>query len=296
MTTQIFWHPDIFLHDRLAGHVAMAPTRIADICQAVLSVTGVEPVLAQPAGNSQLEAIHKSKFLQMLESKTPKVAGEEFCIDLETILNVHTWRAMTLSAGAACQAIDAVLEGRATNAFCPVYAGHHAMPAQAGGFCFINSVAVAARHGLSRGLTRVAILDIDTHSGNGTITSFLKEPQILFAETYQKGYPGAFMPKVAPKHILRRLVENAFEWHSSWAELLEHVKAFKPELALVSAGFDAHHEDPLGVVELMDDDYQSIAKSIIEVSPRVVACLEGGYAGNATARCAALFVRELLEA
>ena len=296
MTTQIFWHPDIFLHDKFAEHVAMSPTRIANICRAVLSVPGVDPMLAQPAEYPQLEATHKSKFLQMLESKTPKVAGEEFCIDRETILNVHTWRAMTLSAGAACQAVDAVLDGRATNAFCPVYAGHHAMPAQAGGFCFINSVAIAARHALSRGLTRVAVLDIDTHSGNGTITSLLKEPQILFAETYQNGFPGTFMPRVTPKHILRRKVEHAFEWRKSWAELLEHVEAFKPELILVSAGFDAHQEDPLGVVQLVDDDYQNIAKSIIAVSPRVVACLEGGYAVNATARCAALFVRELLEA
>jgi acetoin utilization deacetylase AcuC-like enzyme len=294
VTTRIYYHPDIFLHDAEANHVAMAANRIAKVFEAVAAVPGGQLVQAAPATMAQIERNHDAKFLANVLALAPTAPGQQYRIDNETVLNRHTWRAMQLSAGAACQAVDAVLDGQATNAFCPVYAGHHAQYDHAGGFCFINSVAIAAHHALARGVQRVAVLDIDTHSGNGTILSFRENPSVLFAETYQDGYPGFFLPGGCPANILRRRVASPFQCLQAWEGLLEEVTRFQPELIIVSAGFDAHVNDPLGQIQLLDQDYVKIAQDILAVSPHVVACLEGGYDVPTTARCAALFVQELL--
>lgn len=298
MKTQIIYHPDIFLHDAEASHVAMESNRIASVAEAVLAVPATKAVLAEPATLAQIERNHPADYFEEMTKRAPVDKDVFVALDSsgETTLNRHTLRAVTLSAGAVCQGVDAVLEGRAVNAFCPVYAGHHAESRKAAGFCFLNSVAIAAQHALSRGVERVAILDIDTHSGNGTILSFFDEPRVLFAETYQRGYPGSFFPGYRPAHILRHRVEAPYQFFNAWDEMLPKVRDFAPELIIVSAGFDAHLADPLGAVKLLDSDFIRIAKAILEVSPKVVACLEGGYDVEATSRCAALFVREMVEA
>jgi acetoin utilization deacetylase AcuC-like enzyme len=307
VTTRIYHHPDIFLHDAEASHVIMTDNRIAQVFAAVAAVPGVELVQAELATLEQIERNHERDFIARLIKRSPTEKGKEYRIDGETILNRHTWRAMQLSAGAACQAVDAVLGGDVTNAFCPVYAGHHAQYRTAGGFCFINSVAIAAHHAIASGAQRIAVLDIDTHSGNGTALSFLRRPDVfgdgkkssltdckaVFAETYQEGYPFDFMPGYRPSNVLRRRARAPFEFWEGWNEYLPQIAAFKPELILVSAGFDAHFNDPLGQIKLLDRDYVKIARDILDVSPHVVACLEGGYDVPTTARCAALFVQEL---
>jgi len=295
MSTRIYYHPDIFLHDAEADHVAMEANRIETVVNAVKAVPGVEVRLSAPATLEQIERNHDPEFIANLIERTPKEKWQQYRIDGETILNRHTWRAMELSAGAACQAVDAVIDGEVTNAFCAVYAGHHAQHSHAAGFCFINSVAIAAHQALARGLDRIAILDIDTHSGNGTALSFLDNPKVLFGETYQPGYPGNFLPGYCPSNIVRRLVKSPFQYFEGWEMILQKVRAFEPQLVLVSAGFDAHMSDRLGVVNLLDRDYIRIAHDILDVSPRVVACLEGGYDLPATSRCAALFVEEMLK-
>ena len=297
MKTFIYHHPDIARHDEEAAHVAMDVKRIATIAQAVLEVAGTIAHHAPPASRAQILRNHEDAFIASLIKNTPKDYGQVHRIDNETILNRHTWRAMELSAGAACAAVDAVLDAQAKNAFCPVYAGHHAQKAVAGGFCFINSIAIAAHHALARGLERVAILDIDTHSGNGTILSFAGDKRVFFAETYQAGYPGpVFPPAQTPSNILRVRVGAPWQFWEAWGQLLARVDRFKPQLVLVSAGFDAHIADPLGEVRLLDRDYTRLAKEIVAVNPNVVACLEGGYDVAATARCASLFVQELVAA
>lgn len=295
MSTRIYHHPDIFLHDAEANHVAMESNRIARVFEAVSRVPGVELVEARPATLQQLERNHDPAFIWDLSTKAPKERGQVYRIDNETILNRHTWRAMELSAGAVCQAVDAVIDGEATNAFCPVYAGHHAEFARAAGFCFINMVAIGAHQALARGLERVAILDIDTHSGNGTVLSFLDEPRVLFAETYQEGYPGSFLPGHCPPNIRRVRAKAPYQFWDGWNQLLEEVSQFKPQLILVSAGFDAHFNDPLGEIKLSDPDYVNIARKILDITPNVVANLEGGYHVSTTSRCAALMVQEMLK-
>lgn len=292
----VTWHPDIFLHDATAKHVAMDPRRIATVQESVAAVAGVVSQLCEPASRAQLERVHDAEYLDELAATALLADGEIFAFDRETRLTRHSWRALELSAGGACQAVDAVLAGRARHAFNAGYAGHHAQAAHASGFCFTNPVAIAALHARAMGVERVAVLDIDTHSGNGTVLSLLRRPEILFAETYQQGYPGSFLPGVRPDHILREKCNKAREFGYAWTRLLERVKAFAPQLVLVSAGFDAHGADPLGVPGLSDEHYRWVADGIAALGAPVVATLEGGYSVPDTARCAALFVERLVAA
>jgi len=292
----VTWHPDIFLHDLSVAHVAMDQNRIATIQASISSLAAsgrVHLQLANPATQEQFTRVHEPEYLESLADTANLAAGELFAFDRETRLSKHTWRALQLSAGGACQAVDAVMAGRAFHAFNVAYAGHHAQASHASGFCFTNPVAIAALHARAQGVERVAVLDIDTHSGNGTILTLLSHPEILFAETYQRGYPGSFLPGVRPEHILREKCNQIREFGYGWTRLLDKVAAFNPQLVLVSAGFDAHRADPLNIPGLADDHYVWIAEKIASLGAPVVATLEGGYSVPDTARCAALFVDRL---
>lgn len=293
MTTHVYSHPDIFLHDAAANHKAMASDRLERIYARVATVPGIRLCDARLATKEELERNHTSAFVGQLHAYTPREEGKHHYIDNETVLNRHTWRMIGLSAGAACQAVDSVLDAEASNAFCVTYAGHHAHTESAGGFCFTNQVAIAARHALSRGVSRIAVLDIDTHSGDGTVLSFMGNGHVLFAETYQMGYPYLALGEFCPDNILRARCSSAREFRAAWTTMLAEVKNFEPELILVSAGFDAHREDPLGTIGLRDEDYTWVAQQILSVNHRVVACLEGGYNVEVTSRCAAAFVEEM---
>lgn len=274
----------------------MAPDRIARIYAKLAAVPDVALKVAQEASRAQLERNHTSDFVEQLFDNTPTVDGQQHYIDNETVLNRHTWRTLVLSAGAACQAVEAVQRGTADNAFCVTYAGHHAQSGAAGGFCFINTVAIAARHALATSSKRVAVLDIDTHSGNGTVLSLMDEPRALFAETYQAGYPGSFLPGFCPENVHRMRCSSPQDFRRAWTALLVKVKNFDPCLIIVSAGFDAHRDDPLGTIGLSDEDYRWVAREILAVNANIVACLEGGYNVDVTGRCAAAFVDEMTRA
>jgi acetoin utilization deacetylase AcuC-like enzyme len=294
--TAVFWHPDIFLHDLHANHAAMDRERIATVARAVLALDNVHPELAQLATAEQLERAHHPDYLAYLARSESLRDGESIELAADTAMNRHTWRAMRLSAGAACQAVDAVVDSRIRHAFNPVYAGHHADYQGGDGFCFVNTALVAAFHAKARGVQRIAVLDFDTHSGNGTVMGLLDAPesQFVFAETYQPGYPGAFMQKVTrPNHILRKKCESRDEVLKAWSGFFETLEAWQPGLIVVSAGFDAHRADPLGRLGLADMDYEWLAKSLLRLDAPVIASLEGGYTVSVTARCAALFAGTL---
>ena len=297
-TTAVYWHPDIFLHDLRANHAAMANDRIAAVAHAVLALESVHCEYAELATAEQLERAHHPDYLAYLGSSKSLRDGESRALAPDTAMNRHTWRAMQLSAGAACQAVDAVLDGRIRHAFNPVYAGHHADYEGGDGFCFVNTVLVGALHAKACGVQRIAVLDFDVHSGNGTVMGLLAEPasQFLFAETYQPGYPGAFMQKITrPEHILRKKCENRTEFLKAWTGFFESMNAWQPEMVLVSAGFDAHQADPLGRMGLVDADYEWFARNLLSLDAPVVASLEGGYTVAVTARCAALFASTLAQ-
>lgn len=294
MTVGIFWHPDIALHDRHACHAAMAENRIESIADAVCAVPGTCTFNATPATLEQMVRAHDPDYLAHLASSVTLRAGEQLTLAPDTALNRHTWRALTLSAGAACQAVDAVMSGNLVHAFNPVYAGHHAAYTGADGFCFVNTALVAAFHAQATGAQRIAVLDFDVHSGNGTINGLMARPEFLFAETFQAGYPGAFLQKTPrPEHILRKKCSERRDFLRAWHGFFETLRGWHPDIVVVSAGFDAHRADPLGTLKLLDEDYAWLARGLLTLDAPVVASLEGGYSVPDVARCAALFVNTL---
>ncbi|KZV15272.1 Arginase/deacetylase [Dorcoceras hygrometricum] len=237
-------------------------------------------------------------------------AGEMRRLDEDTVLSPGSAEAALRAAGAAVAAVDAVLgDGHARRAFCAVRPpGHHATREQAMGFCLFNNVAVAAAHALAvHGLKRVAIADFDVHHGNGTQDIFWREPRVLFASSHQMPlYPGSGQPdERGTGNILNRPLsagDGPYLFRELWeGDLLPRLHAFRPQLVLVSAGFDAHERDPLADLCLGSEDYAWITAKLVDLADRhaggrLVSSLEGGYDLAALAASAAAHVEALLEA
>jgi len=233
-----------------------------------------------------------------------EASGEQHAFDPDTIATKHTWMAALRAAGAAVQATDLVLNGEVENAFCSVRPpGHHATRDQTMGFCFFNNVAIAARHALDvRGLQRVAVVDFDVHHGNGTEDILAGDERVLMVSIFQHPlypYVGA-VPKgenmvnvPVPAYTRGPDVREMIE--AMWLPALER---FKPEMIFISAGFDAHREDELGQLGLVEADYEWMTQRIMGVANRhaqgrIVSCLEGGYHLGALARSVGVHLRVL---
>jgi acetoin utilization deacetylase AcuC-like enzyme len=261
---------------------------------------------APEASLAQLERAHSVAYVTELRDTMARVceAGEPRALDPDTIVGPGTWQAALRAAGAAVAATDRVLSGQAENAFCAVRPpGHHATRDATMGFCFFNNVAVAARHALiAHGLQRVAIIDFDVHHGNGTediiagdermlMCSFFQHPLYPHSGAVPKGTNMVNVP-VAPYTRgpeIRQLIEQ------NWLPALER---FKPQMLFISAGFDAHREDELGQLGLVEADYEWITTMLMDVAARhaqgrIVSCLEGGYALSALGRSVVAHVRVL---
>jgi acetoin utilization deacetylase AcuC-like enzyme len=227
-------------------------------------------------------------------------------IDPDTAINASSWDAILRAAGAALAATDAVLAGELENAFCAVRPpGHHACRDKAMGFCLVNNVAVAAKYALERhGLARVAIVDFDVHHGNGTEDIVAGDERILMASFYQHPfYPeggstsdaGNLVNVPVPAYTKGQAVRELVQ-----AQWLPRLEAHRPELIFISAGFDAHREDDLGQMGLVEADYAWITERIKDVARRhakgrIVSCLEGGYNLSALARSVEAHLRALAE-
>jgi acetoin utilization deacetylase AcuC-like enzyme len=310
MTTGYFSHPDCLAHDMGAGHPE-CPARIHAI-EDHLRAVGLDVLMLSPdvplASNQDLALAHDlnyvltlDDFLQQLEA-----TGDTRALDPDTWGCPGTRSAAWRAAGAAVAATDAVIDGRLSNAFCAVRPpGHHATHDQTMGFCFFNNVAVAARHALDvRGLKRVAVVDFDVHHGNGTEDILANDDRVLMVGLFQHPfYPysgaesraGNMVNVPIPARSDGRLVRDVVE--SYWMYRLED---FKPEMIFISAGFDAHREDDLGGLGLVEADYAWITAKIMQVAQthaqgRIVSCLEGGYNLSALARSVAAHVRTLIE-
>jgi acetoin utilization deacetylase AcuC-like enzyme len=308
MTTAFYSHPDCRAHDMGRGHPE-CPERLDAIHDHLLA-TGLasalelcEAPLATPA---QIERAHSAGFVGELRAVIEPLAasGEHVALDPDTSAGPGTWNAVLRGAGAALAATDAVIDGRAANAFCAVRPpGHHATRDRAMGFCFFNNVAVAARHALdARGLERVAIIDFDVHHGNGTEDIIAGDERILMASFFQHPlYPySGSVPKgtnmvnvpIAPYSrgdVVRAAIRDMW---------LPRLEAFNPQMLFVSAGFDAHREDELGQLGLVEADYAWITERLVDVAERhaqgrIVSCLEGGYNLGALARSVAAHLRVL---
>ena len=308
MITAYYSHPDCRLHDMGPGHPE-CPARL-DAISDHLMATGLDIALefreAPDATLEQLERAHTAHYVLETSDVLKRVRdlGEHYAVDPDTVASPFTWAAALRAAGAAVAATDDVIAGRAQNAFCAVRPpGHHATRDAAMGFCFFNNVAVAARHALDvHGLQRVAIIDFDVHHGNGTedivagdervlMCSFFQHPLYPYSGAVPKGTNMVNVPVPAYTRgaAVRELVDQ------QWLPALER---FAPQMVFISAGFDAHREDDLGQMGLVEDDYAWITQRLVDVANRhaggrIVSCLEGGYVMSALARSVAAHLRVL---
>ena len=276
------------MHEMGAGHPE-SPARLEAVERAVAaSALGARriKVEAGPAAPQMLARAHDPRLVDHLLNAAP--ASGYVQLDADTTMNPHTAQAALRAAGACVQAVDSALAKGPPVSFCAVRPpGHHAERSTPMGFCLFDNVAVAAAEALERGLSRVAIVDFDVHYGNGTVDIFRDDPRVLVCNTYQ--YP--LYPFWADGGGAGHIVDAPLAPRAGGAEFRDAVTTLwepavarhQPELILVSAGFDAHRDDPLAHLNLVEDDYRWVGRAIRDwaersAGGRVVATLEGGYA------------------
>jgi len=308
MTTLLYHHPVFADHDPGIGH-AENSGRIKAV-ENSLSNEEFDALNRREApliGKETLLTTHPLAFIDWIDEVAP-VKGR-IALDADTVMSAATREAAYRAAGAVCQAVDEVCTGNAKNAFCAVRPpGHHAEPAKPMGFCIFNSVAVAAEFArVQHNLQRVAVIDFDVHHGNGTQAAFWHDKDLFYASSHQSPfYPGTGYKNETGEGNIFNAPLPAFatsnEFRTAYSDyLLPALTAFRPELILVSAGFDAHKDDPLAQLQLVDDDYRWITQELLQIAEavcggRLVSALEGGYNYDALARCVGIHVRELLAA
>lgn len=305
MSTAYISHPDFMKHE-MGRHHPECPERIAAIEDQLIQsrldthLKRIDPPLASEA---DITRVHSEDHLAFVKSKAPS-SGYSM-IDGDTIMNPATWTVSLRAAGAAMAAVDAVMQGEVNNAFCAIRPpGHHAEPHRSMGFCVFNNVAIATRYAIEKyDLDRVAVIDFDVHHGNGTEAAFINDPHVLMCSFFQHPfYPysglegGDNMVNVPlPASTNGKMVRDMIS--KTWIPRLDE---FKPQLIIISAGFDAHREDDLGQMGLVEDDYVWMTKQLMEVANRycdgkIVSCLEGGYNLSALGRSVAAHLKTLAE-
>jgi len=308
MTTLLYTHPACLEHD--PGHYhPESPARLRAVLEALdrPEFARLDRREAPEAALADIARVHPRGFIERMLAAVP-LAGHAG-IDADTILSPDSGRAALRAAGAVVAAVDAVVAGEADNAFCAVRPpGHHAEPGRAMGFCLFNNVAIGAlRAREAHGLARVAVIDFDVHHGNGTQARFADDASLFYASTHQFPlYPGTGaasetgvgnivnvpLPPMAGSRQFRQGVSR---------EILPALDAFRPEMVLISAGFDAHRSDPLAQLLLDESDYTWVTEQLLEIARhhaggRVVSTLEGGYDLAALAASAAAHIRVLMSA
>ena len=300
---RIYTHPACLEHDTGPGH-AERPQRLSAVTEALRQhCDDLDWHEAPRATRGQLlRAHHESLLASVLETRPV----ERIMLDPDTVLSPASAEAALRAAGAAIAATDAVLGGEARRAFCAVRPpGHHATDAVAMGFCLFNSIAVAAAHALeTHALQRVAIIDFDVHHGNGTQAIFAAEPRVLYVSSHQMPlYPGTGgVDERGIGNIVNAPLPpgaGSRQFRQAWTDkLLPALDAFRPQLLLVSAGFDAHWRDPLAQLQLATADYAWITGELGVIADRhaqgrIVSLLEGGYDLDALRECSVAHVSAL---
>ncbi len=306
MTTAFITHRDCWRHD-MGSHHPECPERLGAI-QDRLIAAGLDLYLAHHeaplAEMEQLLRVHPRPYIEMLEASSP--AHGIHHLDPDTAMSPGTWQAALRAAGAGVMATDIVMRGEAPNAFCAVRPpGHHAERARAMGFCFFNNIAVAARHGIEQwGLKRVAIVDFDVHHGNGTEEIFAGDDKVLMVGTFQHPfypYSGTEHPAANMCNVPVKAGTRGEGFREVVADVwLPRLRAHAPELIYISAGFDAHYEDDMASLGLVESDYAWVTEQLKGVARetaqgRIVSMLEGGYSLSALARSVAAHVKALAE-
>ena len=306
MTTAFITHRDCWLHD-MGAHHPECPERLSAINDRLIAA-GLDMYLsfydAPLATLAQIERVHPPEYVRGIAESAPQSGIVH--LDPDTAMSAGTLQAALRSAGAGVLATDLVMSGEVENAFCCVRPpGHHAERAKAMGFCFFNNVAIAATHALEvHGLERVAVVDFDVHHGNGTEDIFSNDSRVLMVSTFQHPfypYTGTDAPAANMINVpvpagtrgegFREAVTEA------WLPALRH---FAPEAIFISAGFDAHYEDDMASLGLVEADYAWVTQQIKAVAAesaqnRIVSMLEGGYDLSALGRSVTTHVKVLAD-
>ena len=304
MVTAFIAHPDCLKHDMGAGHPEQ-PARLTAI-EDQLIASGIDVYLerheAPLATDAQLARVHPKDYVSAIREAAPESGRVH--LDPDTAMNQYSLQAALRAAGAGVLAVDLVMGGKVQSAFCSVRPpGHHACKARPMGFCIFNNIAVAARHAIqAHGVKRVAIIDFDVHHGNGTEDIFEGDPHVLMASTFQHPfypYSGADAPAANMVNVPLAAGAGSKQFMEAVKEQwLPALDDFRPELVIFSAGFDAHVEDDMAMLQLKDADYRWVTEQVKSIADRhaqgrVVSMLEGGYALSALGRSVVQHVRVL---
>jgi len=308
MTTLLLTHEACLAHDPGPHHPEL-PARLKAVLAALAKPAFAKLARreAPRASLEQIALIHPGDFVQRLLAVVPKQGYA--AIDADTVLSPGSGEAALRAAGACIAAVDAVMKGEAQNAFCAVRPpGHHAEPGHAMGFCLFNNVAIAAMHARQvHKIDRVAVIDFDVHHGNGTQAAFEQDGTLLYASTHQMPlYPGTGAASDrGVGNIVNaplRPMSGSEEFRKAFSTIiLPALDAFRPEFVIISAGFDAHRDDPLAQLMLVEADYAWSTERLVEIAKkhaqgRIVSSLEGGYDLDALAESAAAHVAALMAA
>ena len=306
MTTAFISHPDCARHEMGAGHPE-CPARLTAISDQLIA-SGLDVFLrhyqAPLATRLQLSRVHDEEFIESIFQLVPN-DDTLVRIDPDTAMNAHTLTAALRAAGAVVQAVDLVMGAEVSNAFCNVRPpGHHAEHNRAMGFCFFNNVAIGVAHALETwGLQRVAIVDFDVHHGNGTEDIFKDQPRVMLCSTFQHPFYPYSDASGNNDHIINVPLPSGTTGHEFRCAVQSHwlqpLAKFKPQLILVSAGFDGHEEDALANFHLTENDYTWVTKEIKTIAEehangRIVSVLEGGYNLSALGRSVAAHIKVLV--
>ena len=305
MPTAYITHPSFLLHDMGPYHPE-CPDRLRAIGDKLIS-TGLDANLrhysAPPATPLEIARVHGAEYLATLEAESP-ASGLHF-LDPDTAMNPYSLTAARHAAGAVVRATDLVMSGECQSAFCAVRPpGHHAEHGRAMGFCLLNSIAIGAAHALAaHNLERVAIVDFDVHHGNGTEDIFSDDPRVLMVSIFQHPlYPYSGFDHPA-KNMVNIPLAAGTGSEGFRAAVRDHwlpaLALHRPEMLFISAGFDAHREDPLAGLKLVDADYAWVTQELVAVAAahaqgRIVSSLEGGYNLSALGRSAVEHIRGLV--
>jgi acetoin utilization deacetylase AcuC-like enzyme len=302
--TTLYTHPDCENH-AMDRHPER-PDRLRSVMDRLTSTGITSEVtvnLAEEISDAQIELTHPKSYINLINSSEP--VDSVIKVDPDTYMSHGSLRASKLAAGACLSATRDVLAGTSQRIFCAIRPpGHHAEVAAAMGFCLFNNIAIAAEYALTQpAINRVAIVDFDVHHCNGTVDIFRDRPEVLVCSSFQNHfYPHRYLD-FANEHIIstpleagatgadfRRAVER------DWLTALE---AHAPDVLFISAGFDAHRDDPLGELALLEDDYRWVTELLIDIANRhakgrIVSTLEGGYDLEALASSAATHITTLI--
>jgi acetoin utilization deacetylase AcuC-like enzyme len=307
MTTYLVTHPAGLAHDMGMGHPER-PDRLRAIERALSAARFADLVRVEAprAERGAILRVHPETYVAELEQASPAEGLVQ--LDADTTMGPGTFEAALRAAGGAVAAVDAVMGGRAANAFVAMRPpGHHAERSTAMGFCFFGNAAIAARHARAAyGAERVAIMDFDVHHGNGTQDIFWSDPNVLYASTHQMPlYPGTGATGERGEHdTIVNAPLRAGDGGEVFREAMEgrvlpRIDAFRPDLVIISAGFDAHRRDPLANLQLTEADFAWATAKLMDIAERccggrIVSLLEGGYDLQALSNSVAVHVATLM--